>query len=189
VSGYSRSHAFQRVSDSGQFGNRVHPFMYGTALPVPVFVSLHFHVTGVFSDGLVHGYIHSAPTNSRTAFRSDQSLQVLPAPSPIPASRQSSTVPDPWPQSSCPAAKRHRHRPGYRCCFLKFRPALRGHHGVNSRFARLPVKPELKTILQQACPIVLHSATLTGPAALASTSYSSPPRAAQSGSENSVLMS
>ena len=51
---YIGGHAFQRVGGGGEFGNRLHPFMHRAALPVPIFVGLHFLVAGVFTDGLVH---------------------------------------------------------------------------------------------------------------------------------------
>jgi hypothetical protein len=49
-----RGHAFQRVSDRGEFGNRIHSFMYGAALPAAIFIRLHLFATGVLSDDLIH---------------------------------------------------------------------------------------------------------------------------------------
>jgi hypothetical protein len=39
---------------AGEFGDRSDPLVYRPALPVPVFVSLHFVEAGVFTDRLVH---------------------------------------------------------------------------------------------------------------------------------------
>ena len=51
---YIRGHAFQRVRSGGKFGNRVHPFVHGPALPVPIFIGLHFIEAVIDADGLVH---------------------------------------------------------------------------------------------------------------------------------------
>ena len=46
--------ALHRIVFLGEFGDRSDPFVYLPALPVPVFVSLHFIEAGVLTDRLVH---------------------------------------------------------------------------------------------------------------------------------------
>jgi len=52
-----RNRAFHRVSSKSNLGDRIHTLIHGTALPVPVFVSLHFLSTGIGADGLVHASV------------------------------------------------------------------------------------------------------------------------------------
>src|ERR1017187_7411952 len=51
---YILSRALHRVSGKGDFNDCSHPFMHGSALPIPIFVRFHFLVAGVDADGLVH---------------------------------------------------------------------------------------------------------------------------------------
>jgi hypothetical protein len=57
---------FQCIGDPNHFFNRIHPFMRGSALPVPKFIVLHFIEICIFTDGLLH-----APTCT-TSWPSDQ---------------------------------------------------------------------------------------------------------------------
>jgi hypothetical protein len=43
-----------RVSGKIDFLYRIHPFMHGPTLPVPIFVSLHFLQAGVLAYDRVH---------------------------------------------------------------------------------------------------------------------------------------
>jgi len=49
-----RSRFLQGVSSAGDFGNGAHALMDEPTLPVPIFVSPHFLVTGVYANRLVH---------------------------------------------------------------------------------------------------------------------------------------
>src|SRR5260370_30324743 len=53
-SGYIRGSALHRISGKSNFGNRIHSFMDGPALPVPILVGLHFIEAVIDVDSLIH---------------------------------------------------------------------------------------------------------------------------------------
>ena len=60
---YIRLHlpAFEFVGGADQLLDGIHPLMHGPALPIPVFVGLHFVKAGVFADRLVHARLAARP--------------------------------------------------------------------------------------------------------------------------------
>src|ERR1700733_3693855 len=49
-----RDRALHRISSKSDLRNRIHPFMHGPALPIPVFIRLHFIKAAIHADSLVH---------------------------------------------------------------------------------------------------------------------------------------
>src|SRR5450759_2557602 len=51
--------ALHRVGGKGDFSNRVHALLRGPAMPVPIFVGLHFIEAVIDADGLVHAFVYT----------------------------------------------------------------------------------------------------------------------------------
>ena len=53
-SGYIRGRALYRMSGKSHFSNRIHSFMDGPTLPVPILVGLHFVETVIDTNAFIH---------------------------------------------------------------------------------------------------------------------------------------
>ena len=53
-SGYIRGRALHRIGGKSHFSNRIHSFMDGPTLPIPILVGLHFIEAVIDANGLIH---------------------------------------------------------------------------------------------------------------------------------------